>query len=271
VQQVSQVLPGLTRIRCTPNSERIIRPRGRQTSVQAPRSGLERLVSASQRALRLKLASGVRERSRSSRVSTPEKHLQLLKELVPRLSRVAILWNPNNPIHAAHVRGAEAVAQKLGLHPQSLEARDPKDFDGVFSVIGRGRAQAPVVLANAQLFLGHRGVIAYHAARNRLPAIYPRREHVEAGGLIAYGADRRELFRRLAVYVDRILKGAKPTDLPVEQPTKFELAINLKTAKALGLTIPPSLLLRADQGNRVVSGPLSRPNTSKTRPKRRRG
>lgn len=178
-----------------------------------------------------------------------EKHVELIKEVVPRLSRVAILWNPDNPFHATHVREAEAAARKLRLQPQSVEARAPRDFDRAFSVIGRARAQALLVLADGLVFLPHRAAIADHAARRQLPAMYPRREHVEAGGLIAYGADRRELFRRLAAYVDRILKGAKPADLPVEQPTTFELVINLLTAKSLGLTMPPSLLSRA---NRII-------------------
>ncbi|MBI4610419.1 MAG: ABC transporter substrate-binding protein [Candidatus Rokubacteria bacterium] len=174
------------------------------------------------------------------------KELELLKEAIPRLSRVAILWNPNNPFHATQVREAEAAARALGMQLQSVEARRPKDFDGAFSAMGKARVDALFVLADGTVFLQHRAMIADLAARRRLPAMYARREHVEAGGLIAYGADRRELFRRLAVYVDKILKGAKPADLPVEQPTKFELIINLKTAKALGLTIPQSVLFRAD-------------------------
>jgi putative ABC transport system substrate-binding protein len=175
------------------------------------------------------------------------KQLELLKEVVPRLSRVAILWNPDNPSHAAHVREAEAMAQKLQLHPRRVEARRLEELDGAFAAMAKVRAEAFLLLADAPVFLQQRAVIADLAAKRRLPAMYPRRDHVEAGGLIAYGADRRELLRRLAMYVDKILKGAKPADLPVEQPTKFELVINLKAAKALGLTIPPSVLSRADQ------------------------
>jgi putative ABC transport system substrate-binding protein len=175
------------------------------------------------------------------------KQLELLKEAIPRVSRVAILWNPDNPFHATQVREAEAAARELGVQPQSVEARGPKDFDRAFSAMGKARVEALLLLADGPVFLHYRTMIADLAARRRLPAMYPRREHVEASGLIAYGADRRALFHRLAVYVDKILKGAKPADLPVEQPTKFELVVNLKTAKALGLTIPRSLLLRADQ------------------------
>jgi len=170
------------------------------------------------------------------------KQLELLKEIAPRVSRVAILWNPDNPFHATHVREAEAAARKLGLQLQGVEARGRNDFDGAFSAMGSARAEALLLLTDAPVFLQHRAVIADLAAKMRLPGMYPRREHVEAGGLIAYGVDRRELFRRLAVYIDKILRGAKPADLPVEQPTKFELVINLKTAKALGLTIPQTVL-----------------------------
>jgi len=175
-----------------------------------------------------------------------EKQLELLQEIASRVPRVAILWNPDNPFHATHVREAESAASKLGLHAQSVEARGPKDLDDAFLAMERVRAGALLLLSDA-VFLQHRAMIADLAAKRRLPAMYARREHVEAGGLIGYGVDRRALYRRLAVYVDKILKGAKPGDLPIEQPTKFELVINLKTAKALDLTIPPSLLLRADQ------------------------
>jgi len=175
------------------------------------------------------------------------KQLQLLKEVIPRVSRVAILWNPDNPFHITNATEAEAAAHKLGLQPQHVAVRDRKDFDGAFSAMRKARAEAFLALADAVVFFTHRAIIADLAAKTGLPAVYSRREHVEAGGLIAYGTDRRELFRRVAVYVDKILKGAKPADLPVEQPTKFELLINMKTAKALRLTIPQSILLRADQ------------------------
>jgi len=175
------------------------------------------------------------------------KQLQLLKEVIPRVSRVAILWNPDNPFHITNATEAEAAAHKLGLQPQHVAVRDRKDFDGAFSAMRKARAEAFLALADAVVFFTHRAIIADLAAKTGLPAVYSRREHVEAGGLIAYGTDRRDLFRRVAVYVDKILRGAKPADLPVEEPTKFELVINLKTAKALGLTIPQTLLLRADQ------------------------
>lgn len=175
------------------------------------------------------------------------KQLEILKEIAPRVSRVAILWNPANPFHAPQMTEAEAAAGKLGLQLQGIEARDRQDFDGAFSAMAEARAEAVLLLSDAPVVVQHRAAIADLAAKTHLPAMYPRRERVDAGGLIAYGVDRREGFRRLAVYIDKILKGANPGDLPVEQPTKFELVINLRAAKALGLTIPQSVLLRADQ------------------------
>jgi putative ABC transport system substrate-binding protein len=175
------------------------------------------------------------------------KQLELLKQALPRFSRVAILWNPGNPFHAANVKEAEAATKALGAQPQIVAVRTPGDLDRAFAEMTKAQAGALLVLADAPVFVNSRARIADLAARSRLPAMYPRRDHVEAGGLMAYGTDRRQLFRRLATYVDKILKGAKPADLPVEQPTKFELVLNLKTAKALGLTIPPSILARADQ------------------------
>jgi putative ABC transport system substrate-binding protein len=175
------------------------------------------------------------------------KQVQLLRDALPRLSRVAVLWNPGNPFHPAQLREAQAAAQTLGLQPQSVEVRAPKDFDGAFSAIVKARAEAIIVLSDGPLFSTHPTRIAELAAAKRLPAIYSRREHVEAGGLMAYGTDRRAAWRLLAVYVDKILKGARPADLPVEEPTKYEFVINLKAAKALGLRIPPSLLQQADE------------------------
>jgi putative ABC transport system substrate-binding protein len=174
------------------------------------------------------------------------KQLEVLKEVVPKVSRVALLWNPDNPGSAAQLREAEAAARALGVRLQILAARDPQEIDSAFAAMTRGRAAALVVLADA-ILLNQRRQIAELAAERRLPAVYGPSEHAEAGGLMAYSANLLDLERRAATYVDKILKGAKPADLPVQQPTKFELVINLKTAKALGLTIPPSLVLRADQ------------------------
>jgi putative ABC transport system substrate-binding protein len=175
------------------------------------------------------------------------KQFQLLKEVVPKVSRVALLTNPANPASAPFVREAEVAARALGVRLQTLEARDPQEIDSAFAAMTRERAGALVVLADAILGLNQRRQITELATKRRLPAVYGVREYAEAGGLMAYGANLRDLERRAATYVDKILKGAKPADLPVEQPTKFELVINLRTAKAIGLTIPPSLLQRADR------------------------
>jgi len=174
------------------------------------------------------------------------KQLEILKDVVPKVSRVALLGNPANPGNAPQVRHAQDAARALGLRLQPLEARGPSDIDSAFAAITSEQAGAVIVLVDSML-LDHRTRIADLAARRRLPAVYGLSDHVEAGGLMAYGPNRLDIFRRAATYVDKILKGAKPGDLPVEQPTKFALVINLKTAKALGLTIPPSLLQRADQ------------------------
>ena len=174
------------------------------------------------------------------------KWLELLKEAVPRISRAAVLYNPTNPANAAYLTVLRGVAQKLGVKLQPIGVKDPAGFDGAFASMSAERAQALVVVIDP-LTVRYRGRIAELATKNRLPAMYGFREFADAGGLMAYGANVAELCRRAATYVDRILKGSRPGDMPVEQPTKFELVINLKTAKALGLTIPPSLLLRADQ------------------------
>jgi putative tryptophan/tyrosine transport system substrate-binding protein len=174
------------------------------------------------------------------------KQFELLKQAVPEVSRVALLWNPANPGGAVQLREAEAAARAVGVRLQALETRDPQEIDSAFAAMTRQRAGVLVVLADAILY-NQRQQIAELAAKSRLPSASALREYVEAGGLIAYSADSLDLERRSATFVDKILKGAKPADLPVEQPTKFELIINLKTAKALGLTIPPSVLLRADQ------------------------
>jgi len=173
------------------------------------------------------------------------KWLELLKEAVPKASRVAVLWNPTNPLNVVYLTVLRGVARKLGVTLQSAEVRDPSGFDGAFASMSRERAQALVVVIDP-LTVRYRARIAELAAKNRLPAMYGFREFADAGGLMAYGANLADLCRRAADYVDKILKGARPADLPVEQPTKFELVINLKAAKALGITIPPSLLVRAD-------------------------
>ncbi len=173
------------------------------------------------------------------------KQMQLIKELVPKVTRVAVLGNPANAGHAPQLREAEVAARALGVRLQPLEARDPKEVDSAFAAMTKERAGAVIVLVDVS-FADDRTRIARLAARTRLPAVYWSRENAEAGGLMAYGANVADLHRRAATYVDKILKGAKPADLPVEQPTRFELVINLKTAKALGLTIPQSVLIRAD-------------------------
>ena len=174
------------------------------------------------------------------------KQLQLLREVVPTFSLVAVLWNPANPSNASQLREAETTARALGVRVQPLEAQGPSDIDRAFAAMTRERAGALLVLSDSMLIV-QRERIADLAAKSRLPAMYGLRLHAEAGGLMAYGANLLDLVRLTATYVGKILKGAKPADLPVEQPTKFELVINLKTAKALGLTIPQMLLQRADQ------------------------
>jgi putative ABC transport system substrate-binding protein len=174
------------------------------------------------------------------------KRLQLLKDAVPGISRVAILVNAFRPWANLETARATAAAQSLGLRLQRVEVGDPTKFARAFSAMAKDRAQA-LVVDNDTLFSYHRQELADLALTHHLPTMSDLREHVEAGGLMAYTVHDPDLYRRAATYVDKILKGAKPADLPVEQPTKFELVINLKTAKALGLTIPPSVLARADE------------------------
>jgi putative ABC transport system substrate-binding protein len=174
------------------------------------------------------------------------KQLQLLKEVVPGMSRVAVLWNPTVATQRLALQRMEAAAQSLGLQLQLLEARAPTDFVDAFSTMTRGRAGAFITLSSS-MFFAERSRLAELAAQSRLPSMYTVREYAQAGGLMTYGPDIRDNWRRAASYVDKILKGAKPADLPVEQPTKFELIVNLKTAKALNLTLPPTLLARADE------------------------
>jgi putative ABC transport system substrate-binding protein len=175
------------------------------------------------------------------------KQLQLLKEVLPRLTRVAVLSDPRNPSHALVLREVDVAARSLKVKVQILEARAPAQFAEAFSAATKERAGALIVIGAGTTHFVHRARLVELAAQSRLPTMYPVREFAEAGGLMAYGVDLRDSFRRAAGYVDRILKGARPADLPVEQPTKFELVVNLKTAKALGLTIPPAVLARADE------------------------
>ncbi len=173
------------------------------------------------------------------------KRLELLKELVPGLARVAVLKNPLMEVHAIFWKDTEAAARTLGVALQPLEVRGPEDFEAAFAAATRGNAQALIAFDDA-LTLAHRPRIVALAASSRLPAMYGLREFPDEGGLMSYGPSFVILFRRAASFVDKILNGAKPADLPVEQPTKFELVINRKTATALGLTVPPALLAQAD-------------------------
>jgi putative ABC transport system substrate-binding protein len=174
------------------------------------------------------------------------KQLELLKEIVPKVSLMAVLWNPTTRGNALALKEAEIAARALGVELQVLEACSLNDFESAFAAMSRKRAGALLILGDV-MFTTHRRRLADLAAKSRLPAMYWGRQSVDEGGLASYGANVLDNFRRAAIYVDKILKGAKPSDLPIERPTKFELVLNLKTAKALGLTIPPALLLRADQ------------------------
>jgi len=174
------------------------------------------------------------------------KQLELLKETVPKLSRVAVLWASSNPANAQMLREVERAAATFGVKIQSLDVLGRKDFQTAFGAASKERAEAVLVLQNG-VAAAHRTEIAELAVKSRLPAIFPRLEFVEDGGLMSYGASFTHMDRRAAPYVDKILKGAKPADLPVEQPTKFEFVINLKAAKQIGLTIPPNVLARADK------------------------
>jgi ABC-type uncharacterized transport system substrate-binding protein len=173
------------------------------------------------------------------------KELELLISAVPVAKRIAVLWNPDTPSHTLALKAVEEAGRTLRVQLQAVGARTEAELEGAFGTMARARAQAVLVLG-AAAFLAERQRVAELAIKHRLPTMSNLKEVVEAGGLMSYGPDWDELYRRGAVYVDKILKGAKPGDLPVEQATKFELVINRKTAKALGLTIPPSLLARAD-------------------------
>jgi len=174
------------------------------------------------------------------------KRLELLRNVAPRASRIAILWDERNEGNRLGVNNTEAVAKTLGLTIHSVPMRSPEALEAAFATVARGRADALIIFTISSLF-PYRRRVAELAVKHRLPTVVGVREYVEAGCLASYGTDYPDLFRRAATFVDKILKGAKPADLPVEQPTKFELVINLKTAKALGITVPSTLLVRADQ------------------------
>jgi putative ABC transport system substrate-binding protein len=174
------------------------------------------------------------------------KPLQLLTEAIPGATRVGILWNPTNPAHIPGFKQVERAAAALRVQIQSLEVRTAGDLDGAFSTVTRDRPDALAVFDDPITFVNRQRIVDF-AARTRLPAAYAFRWYVDVGGLMAFSPNLADLFRRSGTYIDKILRGARPADLPVEQPTKFEFVINLKTAKALGLTIPQSVLLRADQ------------------------
>ena len=173
------------------------------------------------------------------------KRLELLRVGFPKIARVAALWNPDDPVYALELQRTEDAARRFGIILQPIEVRGVEDFEAAFASIARHRADALIVFAHTLTIVNQRALVEL-ANRDRLPTMYGLREFVTGGGLIAYGPSLSALYRRAAFYVDKIFKGAKPADLPVEQPTKFELLINVKTTKALGLTISPSLLLRAD-------------------------
>jgi putative ABC transport system substrate-binding protein len=181
---------------------------------------------------------------------SPELHgkrLELLKEIVPRLSRVAVFGTSTSVYNARDLSDTDAAAEALGVKVQHLDVQGSKDFETAFRTAGKGQADAVLVLVWGAILNLHRAEFAKLAVKSRLPAIYEGVEEVEAGGLMSYGVSFTDLYRRAAIYVDKILKGAKPADLPVEQPTKFEFIVNLKTAKQIGLTIPPNVLARADK------------------------
>jgi putative ABC transport system substrate-binding protein len=174
------------------------------------------------------------------------KRLQLLKEAMPAISHVAVLSNPSNPDSKFSVKEVEAAANELGVKLRVYETGDPTKFDAAFRAMAAERTGAVLVLTDSMLFT-HRKRIVELAAQNRLPAMYPISEYANVGGLMFYGANFPDMYRRAATFVDKILKGSKPADLPVEQPTKFDLIINLKAAKQIGLTVPPNVLARADR------------------------
>ena len=179
-------------------------------------------------------------------VDLSAKRLELLKELTPKISPVAVLWIPTARGNKLQMKETETAAYSMELHLQPSAVEGPNDFESAFSAINRGKARSLIVLGSP-MFASHRARIADLAAKSRLPAIYPTSHYVDTGGLMSYGNNLSVVYQRAAVYVDKILKGAKPADLPVERPMKFELVINLKTAKQIGLTIPGSVLYRVDR------------------------
>ena len=179
-------------------------------------------------------------------VELSAKRLQLLKEAIPRISRVAVLWNPATPFHPKVIEELKAAAPSLAIELSFVSVQTPEEIGPAFSAVSRTHGEALYVIDDP-LFITHRTTVLKLASKARLPAIYGERNFADAGGLMSYGANYSELFRRSAGYVDKILKGPKPGDLPIEQPTTFDLVVNLKTAKALGLTIPQSILLQADE------------------------
>jgi putative tryptophan/tyrosine transport system substrate-binding protein len=174
------------------------------------------------------------------------KELEMTNEAVPSATRIGVLWNPSTPSHPRALQAIEAAGEKLSVELRMVPARTLEDFDGAFSTMTREGVGAFLVVASP-LIVAERVVVARLALKHRLPGMFPFKENVQAGGLMSYGADRDDLYRRAATYVDKILKGVKPADLPVEQASKYQFVINLKTAKALGLEIPPTLLARADE------------------------
>jgi putative ABC transport system substrate-binding protein len=177
---------------------------------------------------------------------TNVKGLELLKEVVPQLTRVAVIWDPATPSHTPGIKAIETAAPSVALQLQSLPVRTVEDLESAFEAMIRERAQAFLVLSTP-LYMGAARPFADLAIKHKLPSMFGPREHAEAGGLLSYSPDRNDVYRRAATYVDKILKGAKPSDLPVQQPTRFDLVINLKTARAIGLDIAPTLLVRADK------------------------
>jgi putative tryptophan/tyrosine transport system substrate-binding protein len=177
---------------------------------------------------------------------TMAKSVELLKEALPGLVRLGVIWDPATPSHVPGLKAVEASGRALGLRVHAVPVRDVTEFESAFATMARERVGAVLVLSTP-LFMGGAKRLADLGLTHRLPTMFGPREHVEVGGLASYSPDRADLYRRGATYVDRILKGANPAELPVQQATKFELVINLRTAKALGLTIPPSVLARADE------------------------
>ena len=170
----------------------------------------------------------------------------MIKEALPHVTKIGVLWNPTTPSHLRALKAIETGGERLGVELRMVPTRTREDFDDAFSTMTREGVGGFVVMASP-LIVAERVALARVAVKYRLPGMFPFKENVESGGLMSYGADRDDLYRRAATYVDKIIKGVKPADLPVEQPTKFELVINLKTAKALGLTVPPKLLFTADE------------------------